>query len=163
MFHLISKVQYFYKSHWLSWLKCFLFVLVHQKQTMPGLCKFNEDWLEKDCYKQWLKRVESDLWKAYCIYCKRNIDIASMDERWKRHQYKISGLPESSVRFYYNKFWHVSTCLFGAYSALYFYRLMYTYWLLYTYWRGKLTKTKLIHVSLKCEAIVYPWLLIKFI
>ena len=47
---------------------------------MPGLCKFNEAWLEKDCYKRWLKWVGSDWWKAYCIYCKRNIDIASMGE-----------------------------------------------------------------------------------
>ena len=47
---------------------------------MPGLCKVNEAWLKKDCYKQLLKRGESDWCKAYCIYCKRNIDIASMGE-----------------------------------------------------------------------------------
>jgi len=58
LFHLISKVQYFYKSHWLSWLKCF-FVSLH-KNRLPVLCKFNEAWLEKDCYKRWLKWVGSD-------------------------------------------------------------------------------------------------------
>ena len=47
---------------------------------MPGLCKFNEAWLEKDFYKRLLKWVGSDQRKAYCIYCKRNIDIASMGE-----------------------------------------------------------------------------------
>ena len=50
------------------------------KNRLPVLCKFNKAWLEKDCYKRWLKRVGSDWRKAYCIYCKRNIDIASMGE-----------------------------------------------------------------------------------
>ena len=34
---------------------------------------------------------------------------------------------------------------------------------MYTYRFSKLAKTKLIHVSFKCEALLYPWLLIKFI
>ena len=34
---------------------------------------------------------------------------------------------------------------------------------MYTYWRSKQTIIKLIHISLKCETIVYPWRLIKFI
>ena len=34
---------------------------------------------------------------------------------------------------------------------------------MYTYRRSKLAKTKLIHVSFKCEALLYPWLMIKFI
>ena len=41
-------------------IEVFFFVSVHRKQTMPGLCKFNEAWLEKDCYKRWLKQVGSD-------------------------------------------------------------------------------------------------------
>ena len=68
----------------------------------------------------------------------------------------ILGLPESSVRFYDNNFRHVSTCLFCIHSSLYFYHLMYTYR------RSKLAKTKLIHISFKCEALLYPWILIKF-
>ena len=47
---------------------------------MPGLCVFNDHWLDNEKYKKWLKQDESNKRKAYCTACKKTIDLGSMGE-----------------------------------------------------------------------------------
>ena len=47
---------------------------------MPGKCSFNACWLTKTEYKSWLREVKGDLHKAFCVVCKKTINLTSMGE-----------------------------------------------------------------------------------
>ena len=42
-----------------------------------GKCIFNENWLQKDRYKHWLRR-DSNNHKARCRLCSKSFDIGNM-------------------------------------------------------------------------------------
>ena len=44
-----------------------------------GKCIFNENWLQKDRYKHWLRR-DSKNHKARCRLCSKSCDIGNMGE-----------------------------------------------------------------------------------
>ena len=47
---------------------------------MPGNCSFNDVWLQKPAFKEWLRRVEGQQCKARCYACSKEIDIGNMGE-----------------------------------------------------------------------------------
>lgn len=47
---------------------------------MPGRCKFQEAWLAKECYAEWLAKDTKDQHSARCKACCKSIKIASMGE-----------------------------------------------------------------------------------
>ena len=47
---------------------------------MPGRCPFNDEWLEKDEYKSWLRKNDKNPNKAFCVACKKSIDLSVMGE-----------------------------------------------------------------------------------
>lgn len=47
---------------------------------MPGKCKFQDAWLEKDIYKDWLMRDVHDIHSARCRACCKFIKLQTMGE-----------------------------------------------------------------------------------
>ena len=47
---------------------------------MPGNCSFNDVWLHKPVFKEWLWRVEGQQRKARCNACSKEFDIGNMGE-----------------------------------------------------------------------------------
>ena len=47
---------------------------------MPGNCSFNDVWLHKPVFKEWLRRVEGQQRKARCNACSKEFDIGNMGE-----------------------------------------------------------------------------------
>lgn len=47
---------------------------------MPGKCSFNACWLTKTEYKSWLREVKGDLYKVFCVVCKKTMNLTSMGE-----------------------------------------------------------------------------------
>ena len=48
---------------------------------MPGTCSFNEFWLCKPPFKEWLRRVQGQSYKASCIACNsKTFDISNVGE-----------------------------------------------------------------------------------
>ena len=47
---------------------------------MPGLCSFNDIWLEQEKYKEWLQKDTLCKRKAFCTLCKKTTNLASMGE-----------------------------------------------------------------------------------
>lgn len=47
---------------------------------MPGNCAFNDAWLLKADFKEWLRFVEGNKRKARCVVCSKDIDISNMGE-----------------------------------------------------------------------------------
>nr|XP_057940775.1 uncharacterized protein LOC131137169 isoform X2 [Doryrhamphus excisus] len=47
---------------------------------MPGKCKFQESWLSKDIYKEWLLKDAQDIHSARCKACCKSIKLQTMGE-----------------------------------------------------------------------------------
>ncbi|XP_061636576.1 uncharacterized protein LOC133481362 isoform X1 [Phyllopteryx taeniolatus] len=47
---------------------------------MPGKCKFQESWLSKDAYKEWLVKDTQDIHFARCRACCKSIKLQTMGE-----------------------------------------------------------------------------------
>ncbi|XP_051805389.1 uncharacterized protein LOC110961714 isoform X3 [Acanthochromis polyacanthus] len=47
---------------------------------MPGKCKFQESWLAKDIYKEWLVKDGQDIHFARCRACSKSIKLQTMGE-----------------------------------------------------------------------------------
>ncbi|XP_054624417.1 uncharacterized protein LOC129177364 isoform X2 [Dunckerocampus dactyliophorus] len=47
---------------------------------MPGKCKFQESWLSKDIYKEWLLKDTQDIHFARCKACCKSIKLQTMGE-----------------------------------------------------------------------------------
>ncbi|KAM9855302.1 uncharacterized protein fsbp [Aulostomus maculatus] len=47
---------------------------------MPGKCKFQDSWLSKDIYKQWLVKDTQDIHFARCKACCKSIKLQTMGE-----------------------------------------------------------------------------------
>ena len=47
---------------------------------MPGSCSFNDAWLQKPVFKEWLQRVEGQPHKACCKACSKTFDVSNMGE-----------------------------------------------------------------------------------
>ena len=47
------------------------------KKKERSLASFQEDWLSKLEFKSWLRKVEKQSHKAYCVFCSKTIDIGN--------------------------------------------------------------------------------------
>ena len=56
---------------------------------MPGKCKFQETWLQKKDYKDWLKR-RNNPYTAMCSLCLKTLQLGSMGEAIIRQHAKGS-------------------------------------------------------------------------
>ncbi|XP_028266347.1 uncharacterized protein fsbp isoform X2 [Parambassis ranga] len=53
---------------------------MRQNVTMPGKCKFQDSWLAKDIYKDWLVKDMHDIHFARCRACCKSIKLQAMGE-----------------------------------------------------------------------------------
>lgn len=47
---------------------------------MPGKCLFNQVWLQKEEYKEWLQPFKKNPRKGWCCWCQSEIDVGNMGE-----------------------------------------------------------------------------------
>lgn len=47
---------------------------------MPGKCKFQDSWLAKEIYKDWLVKDKQDIHFARCKACCKSIKLQTMGE-----------------------------------------------------------------------------------
>ena len=47
---------------------------------MPAKCKFQDSWLYKNEYKEWLLKVPSDIHSARCSVCLKSFKVDNMGE-----------------------------------------------------------------------------------
>ncbi|XP_058498535.1 uncharacterized protein LOC131468383 [Solea solea] len=59
---------------------CQVAVQLTSELTMPGKCKFQDTWLAKDIYKDWLVKDLHDIHFARCRACCRSIKLQTMGE-----------------------------------------------------------------------------------
>ena len=45
-----------------------------------GKCKFNETWMDRIAYRKWLKPVKDHVYEAFCILCKKRIQLGTMGQ-----------------------------------------------------------------------------------
>ena len=58
-----------------------IFVLFFSDSQMPKLkskCHFKDEWLEREKFKCWVKKVPNDHHKAYCTYCMTEISFGGL-------------------------------------------------------------------------------------
>ena len=48
-----------------------------KKKKGYSVASFQEDWLTKEEFKSWVRKVEKKLQKAYCVLCSKTIDIGN--------------------------------------------------------------------------------------
>nr|XP_055033836.1 uncharacterized protein LOC129422133 [Misgurnus anguillicaudatus] len=75
---------------------------------MPGKCKFNPAWLEKEVYKNWLLEDPKSVHRAQCKICSKSLEISNMGEsalkshmQGERHVNAVGRTGSTSVREYF--------------------------------------------------------------